>query len=469
MSAYGERAAALVIAPRQGEVSWPKVPALLVAFGLLLSWSATLVGNQSFFQLVLVVAGGSVLVMATTRSRHAALALLAALLIGHVGFSTDFAKTSIDVGGLPLYVTDFLLGPVLAGSLLSRRWRTSSARWLTTTIALFAGLASALCLASLIGGAALQIVLYLAIPLVYYPLTALALAWNADLSADRLFLIRVALFTCAVAVSSGLLSAAQGSFFATEQGVARYIRGDSGTFIAAVFVVLLLSKGGALGSELALFGGGTALLSGIVLSQHRSIWVALGMGYLAGAAMARSRRTIARGAIWLVLLSVAVVGAIVFTGSEIVTSTLDRIASTTDTSSINAAWRLAAWDAAVDQIVDSPILGHGFGASFVFFFWGHQYVGAPHNSLINITWYMGIPGLTLLAVVQGAFVTRVFRHRSLLSQRGWSPASIFAAWLTLITVAAFNVILESPVGAVPFWLVVGLPFASAGVRPESGA
>jgi O-antigen ligase len=443
-------------------------PALLVAFGLILSWSATLVGDQNFVQLVLVVSGASVLVVATTLSRHAALALLAALLIGHVGFSTAFAKTSIDVGGLPLYVTDFLLAPVLAGSLLSRRWRTSTAGWLTSTVALFAGVASAFGLASLMGGAPLQVVLYLAIPLVYYPLTALALAWNADLFADRLFLIRVALLTCAVAVMSALLSAAEGSFFVTEQGVPRYLRGDSGTFIGAVFVALLLWKGDALGSELARFAGGTALLSGIVLSEHRSIWVAVGLGYLAGAAMARSRRTIARGAIWLVLFSVAAMGAIVFM-PEIVTPTLDRLASTTDSSSINSAWRLAAWDAAVGQIADSPILGHGFGASFVFFFWGHQYVGAPHNSLINITWYMGIPGLALFALVQGTFVTRLFRHRSLLGERGWYPASIFAAWLTLITVAAFNVILESPVGAVPFWLVVGLPFAFPGVQPEPDA
>jgi len=444
--------------PRSGEIGRVPASAILVTLGLLVSWSAT-VAPEGIVQLGLLAAGGLTLLSATIRSRRATLALLSVLLIGHVGFTTEFAKISVSAGSLPIYVTDFVLFPVLAGSILGRRWQTRASRPLLMVVAAFAGGAAVFGLAALMEGADLALVLYQATPFVYYPLAALALAWNVNLATDRVLLIRVALIACGVAVAAGLLSAAQGSFFVTEQGVPRYIRGDSGTFLAAVLVALLLSKADDSRSEIALIGAGAVLFLGVLLSEHRSVWLAAGLAFVAGAALSRTPHVLARAAIWSGLAAIAFLTVFLFQ-TDLVSGTIERFLSTADTDSVNSAWRLAAWNAALTDVADSPFVGHGFGEPFVFYFWGHEYVGAPHNSLLNIAWYMGLPGFALFALAQVAFVARLFRDRSRLVAHGWRPAILFAVWVSLLTVAGFNVILESPVGAMPFWLLVGLPFAS---------
>ncbi|MDQ2912012.1 MAG: O-antigen ligase family protein [Chloroflexota bacterium] len=438
---------------------------LLVGLGLSGLTAALL--SEGAMPVVLLPAAGALLLAATVMSRYAALALLGLLLVGHVGFSIDFAKTSITLFGLPLYVTDFLLAPVLIASLLSGRWRRPEATPLVLAVGAFCGFSLLSALFSLIDERELQLVLYQGTPFIYYPLAALCLAWNIDLRKDRSLVVACAAAACSLAVGYGVFHAITGQFFATEQDVPRYLRGDSGTFLAASFVALLLLPPRPLRTEIRMLAPAAALVAGALLSEHRSVWLAAAIALSVSWLVAPRARPAVRASVWLaaLVLSLAVGGLLL--ESDQVSGTLDRILSTADTTTVNADYRLAAWDASLADIGENPLGGSGFGKMFVFYNRGLLYTGAPHNSLVNIAWYLGIPGFLLFVLTQAVFLSRIFRGKRTLETVGWTHVVLFGAWLSLLVVAAFNVILESPVGAIPFWLTIGIPFGAMSSEREA--
>jgi hypothetical protein len=431
-----------------------------LAVGLGLSGlTAALLSDGAMPVILLPVAWG-MLLFATATSRYAALSLLGLLLVGHVGFSVDFAKTSITLFGLPLYVTDFLFAPVLIGSVFSGRWRNRDSIPLLFAVGAFCGFSLISASFSLIRERDLQLVLYQGIPFVYYPLVALCLAWNIDLRKDRPLVVACVSAACALAVGYGAYHALTGQFFATEQDVPRYLRGDSGTFLAATFVGLLLTRPKSLRTEIRMLIPAAALIGGVLLTEHRSVWLAAALALSVSWLVAPRTRLVLRLSVWLAALVLALLVGGLLLESDPVSGTLDRILSTTDTTTVNADYRLAAWDASLSDIADNPLTGSGFGKVFSFYNRGLLYTGAPHNSLVNLAWYLGIPGFVLFALTQAVFLFRIFHGRQSLDHVGWTHVVVFGAWLSLLVVASFNVILESPVGALPFWLTVGLPFGA---------
>jgi O-antigen ligase len=328
-------------------------------------------------------------------------------------------------------------------------------------IGAFCLLAALSAVASLAAGRNLQLVLYQGTPLMFYPLAALCLAWNLELRADRSTVVRYVALACALAVILGVSRAALAQFAATSQDVPRYIRGDSGSFIAATLVAVMLATRKRLADEVITFAAAAMLIVGALLSEHRSVWLAAALAFALTWLLTPRGRPITRAFVLTGLLAFLLAAGGLILGIDAFSETLDRVLSTADATSVNADYRLAAWDASIDDISDNPLTGLGFGNLFVFYNRGLMYVGAPHNSLINIAWYLGIPGFVLFSVIQGVFAVRSFLSRNTLSRLGWNHSVIFGAWLSLLIVAAFNVILESPVGAIPFWLAIGLPFARA--------
>jgi O-antigen ligase/polysaccharide polymerase Wzy-like membrane protein len=437
---------------------------LLVGLGLSGLTAALL--SEGAMPVILLPAAAALLLAAVVTSRYAALALLGLLLAGHIGFSVDFAKTSITLFGLPLYVTDFLLAPVLIGSLLSGRWRRPEAIPLVLAVGAFCGFSLFSAAFSLIDERELQLVLYQGTPFIYYPLAALCLAWNLDLRKDRSLVIACAAAACFLAVGYGVFHAITGQFFSTEQDVPRYLRGDSGTFLAASFVALLLLRPRPLRTEIRMLAPAAALVAGVLLSEHRSVWLAAAIALLVSWLVAPRTRPVVRASVWLAALVLSLLIGGLLLESDQVGGTFDRILSTADTTTVNADYRLAAWDASLADIGDNPLGGSGFGKTFIFYNRGLLYTGAPHNSLVNIAWYLGIPGFLLFVLTQAVFLARIFRGRRALENVGWIHVVLFGAWLSLLVVAAFNVILESPVGAIPFWLTIGIPFGAVSGRQK---
>lgn len=441
---------------------------LALTLGLAAGVAAAFTGGAP--QALSLGAAALLLTLACAGSRYAALTLLVILLTGHVAFTADFAKLSVSLGTVPLYVTEFLMLPVLLGSTLALRW-TRETLPLVATLGALAFFAIWLIAEGVLAGRTTALVLRQSV-LFIYPLIALGCAWNIDLTRDRGWVARVALAVCALSLIATAVDVALGGHIArTETGLPRYFAGLSGTFFAAVFIGVLITQGRpTVSSQLLLAGTAVILGVGVILSEHRSIFLGTALGvaaaYLVGGASWRSVSRISLTALTLALLAVA--AALYLELGEQVVGTLERVADTADTENVNSAWRLEAWKIALADIVDQPLTGVGLGKPLDVVFQGQVTVVEPHNSIVNIAWHSGLPGVAVFAVSQVAYLARVLRRRRELAVAGWSAPVLVGAWVSLLTVAAFNVILESPIGATAFWLVVGLPFGRL-TLPKSDA
>ncbi|MGH2799136.1 MAG: hypothetical protein ACRDM0_16025, partial [Thermoleophilaceae bacterium] len=135
---------------------WPALFCLLI--GLLLgALAATLLTGT--LQLAAFLLGAVISLVAAAASRHAALALLGALLVGHVTFTNEFAKNAVSVGGVPLYVTDVVLAVVMSATILGGRWRRPEATPLLLGVGLLAGVGAVLTLGAMLSGRELLLVL----------------------------------------------------------------------------------------------------------------------------------------------------------------------------------------------------------------------------------------------------------------------------------------------------------------------
>lgn len=132
----------------------------------------------------------------------------------------------------------------------------------------------------------------------------------------------------------------------------------------------------------------------------------------------------------------------------------------------NNRFRLIWWNKVIEETwQENPVFGRGFGADLAAGFVQEYYpdsdeqfsARSPHNVSLTIFGRMGLVGLALWLIVLAA-----------LARRGWhtlrrqdDPAG-WALWGSLAIVlvsASFGVVLEGPMGAVPFWILAGLAVA----------
>lgn len=138
----------------------------------------------------------------------------------------------------------------------------------------------------------------------------------------------------------------------------------------------------------------------------------------------------------------------------------------------NNRFRLIWWKSVVEQTATAnPLLGLGFGADlsndFVRSYYGPDYLDfntrSPHNFLITLFGRTGAAGLVAFFAVLGALwlelaraIRRVRATSGDANRRALGLLGGHAAvWIVLIA-AFFGVVLEGPMGAVPFWILLGL-------------
>jgi hypothetical protein len=434
----------------------------LVASSALLGTAAFLLGDGALAALLLVLA--VILAAASVvASRRAALWIIGTLVVGHASFTVDFAKLAVSVGGLPIYVTDAALGAVLLGSLLSGRLRPGKEKLFFAAITGLVLTGGALALAAIAAGAEFDLVLRQS-ALFYYPLAALAVAANARLEEDRVLVISIVVIGAVLAIAVTGLNVVTGASQLTDDAAIRYVRGDVGVFLAIIALVSLLADARDFPRNVALTTGAALALGGVLLSQHRSVWLALAIAYAAAALLRFSGQKARRAAAILAPLLVFGIMAALTDPDGIVAGTVARLQTTTDPTAPDAAWRLAAWNQTLEDIGNHPVIGVGLGQLFSFSFRGVTVTEFPHNSLLDIAWYAGALGLTLFCLGQVVFVVRLFGQQDALLRNGWSVQLLFGAWLVVLIATCFNVLLENPYGAIPFWTIVGVPFAASSER-----
>lgn len=133
----------------------------------------------------------------------------------------------------------------------------------------------------------------------------------------------------------------------------------------------------------------------------------------------------------------------------------------------NNRFRMTWWTAVVRQTTsEAPWTGLGFGSDLSDAFLKAYFpTGAadftarsPHNVLVTTYGRMGLLGLLPLLGVFACIISAIWRAGRLASQLP-DERRLFAWWLCLwaiLITALFGVVLESPVAAIPFWVLLGL-------------
>lgn len=130
-------------------------------------------------------------------------------------------------------------------------------------------------------------------------------------------------------------------------------------------------------------------------------------------------------------------------------------------------FRLAWWGTIVDYTVfgDYFLGGKGFGVNLAdadgFQATVDHSLRSPHNSTMTVLARMGVPGLLLWLLVQGAFAIGLLRatlaHRRL---GNWQLAAVggvlLVYWFAMMVDTSFDPYLEGPQGGIWFWTIFGL-------------
>jgi O-antigen ligase len=194
----------------------------------------------------------------------------------------------------------------------------------------------------------------------------------------------------------------------------------------------------------------------LVLAQHRSGLVALVVALAATGACVLGARRAAGGAVRLLVLAmIGAAVAAVAVDDGYLSETLARIEHITDPQDVNTAWRLVNWYEVFDGVVDQP-LGHGF-TSWDFFFTTYDPLIGSHNSLLDLAYRIGIPGLLVFLSIPARLLvaTRRAVDRSSASAKVL-PITACACVVALLAYACFNVVLETAYMSILFWIVLGV-------------
>lgn len=133
----------------------------------------------------------------------------------------------------------------------------------------------------------------------------------------------------------------------------------------------------------------------------------------------------------------------------------------------NNQFRLVWWkNVAEETLRSSPLLGLGFGADIARGFLQEYFptgevdftARSPHNIFVTLLGRMGFTGLTLFLTLYFT-VARHTAHAARMARRdpGWdNTMTLYAACWVIMVSACFGVVLEGPMGAIPFWIMLGL-------------
>ncbi len=129
-------------------------------------------------------------------------------------------------------------------------------------------------------------------------------------------------------------------------------------------------------------------------------------------------------------------------------------------------WRMEWWKDIVRDTVCGKYFwdGKGFGINLADEYGyqvGNRTLRSPHNAHFTVLARMGVPGLVLWILVQGAWGLGILdayikSRRSV--DRPWSGLFLFlgAFWLAFLINSSFDVFLEGPMGGIWFWSLYGV-------------
>jgi O-antigen ligase len=233
-------------------------------------------------------------------------------------------------------------------------------------------------------------------------------------------------------------------------------------------LAVLLLVTGLLGLSRASFAGLVVAGLWLLWSRRPRVLLTLGATALAGAALVlvlafvpgRSFQQTRAYAVYEAVVSIAD-----FSGTRVYRSGFSNDKG--DNNRFRTVW----WQTlAAETWREGPVLGLGFGADLARGFvneympdTSNEFVTrSPHNVFMTVFGRMGLLGVLAWAAFYAAHAlatSRVLRAARGREDRE-TEARLFAmSWIVLVS-ACFGVVLEGPMGAVPFWIMLGLAYAT---------
>jgi O-antigen ligase len=438
-------------------------------------------------------------VLAWTRGPLAETWLLGFLVFGYVIGSRGFAQFS-PIAGLPLFLSELGLAVVVALVLLrgaQSRILPVQGDWFNGVLLLLLALGAGRIAWDVRSHGFMALRDFATVYYVLYFFAAQALARHP---ASNRLLHAAFLATFAVLPFAGMLSAAFPDFFLSNllvNGVPLvFYKGDLlATFLFTGFIMLLPT------GDLGWRGGDpwrwlvalAALIFGLtLLSRASMVGLFVAIAWLALAGRWRPFKVLA-GVCLAGMLGVTTVSllqkkdftqtrayAIYEAAASVAdfSGTRNYRSGFTDDKADNNRFRLVWWrNVAEETLTVSPVFGLGFGADLARGFVQEYYpdsgddfsARSPHNIYMTALGRMGLIGVgVLLAVYLLQFRTTLRTVRAARRDPGMQEALTLqaACWVVLIS-ACFGVVLEGPMGAIPFWIMLGLAHHEA-TRPTNG-
>jgi O-antigen ligase len=214
---------------------------------------------------------------------------------------------------------------------------------------------------------------------------------------------------------------------------------------------------------------GGLCLSGVLLSQARSVWVGGVLG-IATALVAARPATRRRWLRHLPLLAVVALIALIAVGALNIGLSQDiatRAASFAGVSEdLTTVWRLYVWNAALTELRASPVLGLGLGQQFVYYDivqGDYQTNRQLHNSHLELAYYTGAIGAALLIAFQVMVLLRTLRAAR---RHGGTPRegrllALAVCQVCLAGVAFTNVVSASMVATHYIWVLSAISVLEA--------
>jgi O-antigen ligase len=384
-----------------------------------------------------------------------------AILVAHLVLICTFGQYYAKLD-LLLYPTELVLGVLLLfgiGAVWSVPWDA-----ITRRVALFVALGIGfVVLYGVPTGAGVKAFSFFVYAGFYWVVRGVATTDRA-----RWQLLDAIALACVVAAGLGLWQMSTGSpivetdkygqlgFEETSTGSVRWLSGEYGLYgllgVITAAARPLAQRRITLQSSVLLAAAGIVL----VLAQHRSGLIALVVTVAATGACVLGARRAARGAMRLLVLAMigAAVAAIAVHDSYL-GDTLARIEHITDPQDVNTAWRLLNWYEVIDGVAAQP-WGHGF-TSWDFFFTTYDPLIGSHNSLLDLAYRIGIPGLLVFLSIPTRLLTDARRAVDGSSASAKVlPITACACVIAVLAYACFNVVLETAYMSILFWIVLGI-------------
>jgi O-antigen ligase len=148
----------------------------------------------------------------------------------------------------------------------------------------------------------------------------------------------------------------------------------------------------------------------IVVTQHRSVFLACSLGLLLIFWLYRKKTTFLVKALIASIVILTVMGAVLINTPRFEHSLMKSLVGITNPGSDRTgSWRIAAWHEQLDKAsAEELVYGKGLGSYYRWFYKGYEIKISPHNAYVEMISKFGVLGLVIYGLLVLSFFRKMF-------------------------------------------------------------